>query len=265
MSVTVRVPTTLRTLTAGESSVGVGGGTLAEVRDQLAADDIKVMLVDAGGHLRPDVGDPSTAAVIDPNVPIGASARGSTNLGDQKVLYVATAVRRVGIAAPRAIAFVQVDRSGAMALADVWRTIPIVILAVLLIATPLAVAASRSVTRPLRRLADATSDIPSGSPTTLPLTGPKEVRELTGTFNAMTAELDATRRRESELLANLRHDLRTPLTVITGFAAALADGTATGDAAASAAKAIEEEAGRLERLVTEVGAVERIRSGEEQT
>jgi signal transduction histidine kinase len=90
------------------------------------------------------------------------------------------------------------------------------------------------------------------------------VRELTGTFNAMTAELDATRRREDELLANLRHDLRTPLTVITGFAAALRDGTATGAAAEAAAKAIEEEAGRLERLVGEVGAVERIRSGEEQ-
>jgi signal transduction histidine kinase len=79
----------------------------------------------------------------------------------------------------------------------------------------------------------------------------------------MTAELEATRRREDELLANLRHDLRTPLTVIAGFATALGDGTATGDAAVAAAKAIEEEAGRLERLVSEVGAVERIRSGEE--
>jgi two-component system sensor histidine kinase KdpD len=80
----------------------------------------------------------------------------------------------------------------------------------------------------------------------------------------MTAELDATRRREDDLLANLRHDLRTPLTVIAGFATALRDGTATGASAESAAKAIEEETARLERLVAEVGAVERIRSGDEQ-
>jgi signal transduction histidine kinase len=80
----------------------------------------------------------------------------------------------------------------------------------------------------------------------------------------MAGELDATRRRESELLANLRHDLRTPLTVIAGFATALRDGTARGRNAEAAAKAIEEEAGRLERLVSEVGAIERIRSGEEQ-
>ena len=54
--------------------------------------------------------------------------------------------------------------------------------------------------------------------TPLPLDGPTEVRELTDRFNAMSAELEATRKGETELLANLRHDLRTPLTVISGFA-----------------------------------------------
>jgi signal transduction histidine kinase len=77
----------------------------------------------------------------------------------------------------------------------------------------------------------------------------------------MAGQLDALRAREGELLADLRHDLRTPLTVIAGFAAALADGTATGDDAARAARAIEEEAGRLERLVGELGAIERLREG----
>jgi signal transduction histidine kinase len=78
----------------------------------------------------------------------------------------------------------------------------------------------------------------------------------------MADELGATRQREAELLANLRHDLRTPLTVIAGYATALRDGTATGPDAAKAAAAIEEEADRLARLVGEIGAIERIRSGE---
>ncbi|HTC85100.1 MAG TPA: HAMP domain-containing sensor histidine kinase, partial [Candidatus Acidoferrum sp.] len=69
------------------------------------------------------------------------------------------------------------------------------------------------------------------------------------------------RERETELLANLRHDLRTPLTVIGGFADALADGTATGDDAGRAARAIAEESARLGRLVDELGAVERLRAG----
>jgi two-component system, OmpR family, sensor kinase len=246
-------------------SIGTGQlrGTVEEERAQLASSGIDVMLVGADGRLRPIGGAPTGDPILTSDLSIGESARGSITLAGQKYLWVATGIRKVGAATPRAVAFLAADRSGALALADLGRTIPIVVVVILLIATPLALVMSRSVTRPLRRLAEATTDIPAGRAAALPLTGPKEVRELTGTFNAMTAELEATRRREDELLANLRHDLRTPLTVIAGFASALGDGTATGDAALAAAKAIEDEAGRLERLVSEVGAVERIRSGEE--
>ena len=247
-------------------SIGTGQlrGTLDEVRTQLADRNIEVMLVGADGQLRPVGGTDHGTATVDTDAAVGGTVRGSVTLDGTRYLYVATTVRKAAAAAAKAIAFLAVDRSGALALADVGRTIPIVLVVILLIAAPVAIGLSRSVTRPLQRLADATADIPAGRAVPLPLTGPREVRELTGTFNAMAAELDATRAREGELLANLRHDLRTPLTVITGFAAALADGTATGDAAVGAAHAIEVEAARLERLVAEVGAIDRIRSGEEQ-
>ena len=135
------------------------------------------------------------------------------------------------------------------------------IILVLLAGAPIAYLLARSVTGPLRRLAAASADLPSGDPQPLPLEGPTEVRDLTDRFNAMAAELTETRQRESRLLADLRHDLRTPLTVIAGFAAALADGTAVGDDAATAARAIAEEAARLERLVAELEAMERLRGG----
>ena len=238
-------------------------GVVLEVRDQLATDGIDIMLVGADGRLRPIGGGSIGPVVMEQDVAQGVQVQGTVTLEDDRYLYVATAIRRVGAAGPRAVAFLERDRSGALALADVGRAIPIVIAVILLIATPLALAVSRSVTRPLRRLAAATADIPARRTPELPLQGPSEVRELTGTFNAMAAELESTRHRESELLANLRHDLRTPLTVIAGFATALRDGTATGEAAANAARAIEEEAARLERLLQELGAVERIGSGEE--
>ncbi|MFV2062540.1 MAG: sensor histidine kinase [Chloroflexota bacterium] len=68
----------------------------------------------------------------------------------------------------------------------------------------------------------------------------------------MAAEVDATRRAEQQLLADVRHDLRTPLTVISGFSEALRDGTATGPDAERAADAISAEAARLERLLDDL-------------
>lgn len=54
MSVTVRVPTTLRTLTAGASEVSVEGATVSEVLDQLesAHPGFRDRLLDADGGLR---------------------------------------------------------------------------------------------------------------------------------------------------------------------------------------------------------------------
>jgi signal transduction histidine kinase len=77
----------------------------------------------------------------------------------------------------------------------------------------------------------------------------------------MAGELASTHVEEAQLLANLRHDLRTPLTSIGGYAEAIADGTAAGPAAVAAARTIAEETQRLERLVGELGVVERLRQG----
>ena len=54
MSVTVRVPTILRPLTSGEAEVGVDGGTLQEVLDQLEAahPGIRTRVLDDDGKLR---------------------------------------------------------------------------------------------------------------------------------------------------------------------------------------------------------------------
>jgi len=236
-------------------------GTVLEIRDRLAVRGIDVLLVGTDGSLRRLDGSVADGVLkIGADTPVGDVTRGGLTIGEIRHLYAAT-VLRTRLPGARALAFVAADRSGAQALADLWRAIPAVLLVVGLVGGVLAWLVSRWVTRPLRRLAVATAGLPGGRSEPLPLSGPTEVRDLTGTFNAMSAQLDALRARESELLADLRHDLRTPLTVIAGFAAALADGTAAGDDAARASRAIAEEASRLEQLVAELGAIERLRSG----
>jgi signal transduction histidine kinase len=243
---------------------------VTEVRDAVADSDITVhVIARGGGFVDIGAGGPDPVASIE--IPAG-SRRGDVVSGSVAYtdglphLYAATVLSEAAADAPRAVLLSTVDRSGATALRDVLRTLPILILVTLLVGIPLALALSRSVVRPLHRLRDATAELAAapGRPfEPLPLSGPAEVRDLTDRFNGMSAELVAARRRESELLANLRHDLRTPLTVISGYATALADGTATGDDAGRAARAIEDESARLERLVAELGAIERLQAGDD--
>jgi signal transduction histidine kinase len=241
---------------------------IAQIRTDVADDEITVHVLARDGSAT-DIG-PNDPAPTD-SIPISGAAKvgdtltGQARFSDGQVHdYAALVLRGPNAAAARAVLLSEVDRSGADALRDLTRTLPIVILVTVLVGAPLAVVLARSIAQPLERLGARTSQLvdptaPAGDP--LPLTGPREVRELTQRVNALADELGRTRARESELLADLRHDLRTPLTVIGGYAAALADGTATGPAADRAAAAIAEEAGRLERLVGELGAIDRLRSG----
>ena len=243
---------------------------IAQVQADVADQGITVHLLAPNGAAT-DVGpgDPAPAAPI----PIAATAKiGDTLSGQVRFAdgelhdYAALVLRGPNTVAARAILLSEIDRSGADAVRDLTRTLPLVILATLLVGTPLAVVLARSIARPLDRLADRASHLVDPAAPVLPplpLQGPAEVRALTARVNVLADELGRTRGRESELLADLRHDLRTPLTVIGGYAAALADGTATGDAAERAAAAIQEETGRLGRLVDELGAIDRLRTGTE--
>lgn len=170
------------------------------------------------------------------------------------MLYAATSVR--GPRAERtlpALVLAREDDSAALATGDLMRALTLAALVLVVIGIPLALSLSRSVTRPLRRLATATGAIASGEiPEELPTTGPIEVAEASAAFNAMAAEVGATREAQRQLLADIRHDLRTPLTVIGGFSQALRDGTATGTAADRAADAISDEAERLGRMLDDL-------------
>lgn len=240
-----------------------------EVREAVTGSGIGVHLLRADGSYV-DLGESASDARPAAPIPIPTAAvRGQTISGSatftdgRTYLFAATILRPASGTGPRALVLSRPDQSRALALADLVRALPLVLLLSAAIGLPLVLILARSVGGPLRRLADATADLPRGDHQPLPLDGPSEVQELTARFNAMAEELEAARSREAALLADLRHDLRTPLTVIGGYATALADGTATGDDAERAARAIGEEAARLERLVEELGAVERLRRGPE--
>ncbi len=234
------------------------GSRPREVLEALAADvpaDVVVTFRTAEGRLvRLGDGGPVAPVDADPSSTAGAISHGSAvDVAGRPLRYALVAVRvQAATGNARAVIVSTPDVAGDLAVRDVLRTLPVVVLVLLLVGVPIGWLLWRSVARPLRTLASATARVPAGDAPPLPLAGPTEVRELTEHFNAMTIELDRRRREETDLLQNLRHDLRTPLTVIGGFAQALGDGTATGPEATHAAEAIAEEADRLGRMLEEL-------------
>lgn len=248
-------------------------GALAELRSAAGVikaslpSDVGLYAIAGGRVVTAETGvAPVDVGVIDlSGLAVGQSAGGGLTADDgSRVLYSATVIRPAGAALGSvAIVLTSPDRSATMALRDLVRVLPFVALVIALVVGLIAWLLARSITRPLRDLAAATAAIPAAGAaiTPLPPAGPREVRELTERFNAMTAELERVRREERELLANIRHDLRTPLTVVHGFAEALRDGTASGDRVTGAAEAIAQEAARMEGLVDDLRAIDDIGTG----
>ena len=261
---------TLAVRIRGATADGEIRRVINQIRSEVVGSDVTIHLLASDGRVV-DVGlpdpAPSVAITIPDTTKIGDTLTGVAPFADgQTHDYAALVLRAPKAVGPRAVLLSQVDRSGGAALRDVGRSLPIVILITILVGAPLAILLSRSVARPLARLATRTEDLvdpAAGATAPLPLEGPREVRDLTDRVNAVAIELTRSRAREGELLADLRHDLRTPLTVIGGYASALIDGTATGEAASRAAEAIAEETARLERLVGQLGAIDRLRTGAE--
>ena len=96
---------------------------------------------------------------------------------------------------------------------------------VLLLALVVSARAFASYVRPLAGLADATTRLADGEPEVrVRAHGPRPVRDLAVSFNAMSERLDRSRASRQAMLADVTHELRTPLTVIGGGLEAMLDG-----------------------------------------
>ncbi len=121
---------------------------------------------------------------------------------------------------------------------------------------------ARWIADPLQGMVTAARQMPSDEIKLIESHGPHEVQVLTRAFNAMVARLQASQRSQREFVANVSHELKTPLTSIQGFAQALLDGTAENPSAREqAAQIIYDESGRMHRMVLGLLDLARLDSG----
>ena len=87
----------------------------------------------------------------------------------------------------------------------------------------------------------------------------KEITELNSTLNFAASELKKVDSLQKELIANISHDLRTPLTMITGYSEVMRD--LPGEMTPENIQIIIDEATRLNSLVTDLLDLSRLQSG----
>ncbi len=119
---------------------------------------------------------------------------------------------------------------------------------------------SKAITDPIAHISKSAIQLASGDySTTFPKGNYKEINDLSQTLNYAASELSKTDRLRSELIANTSHDLRTPLTMITGYAEIMRD--LPEENTPENAQIIIDESKRLTSLVNDMLDISKLESG----
>ena len=90
----------------------------------------------------------------------------------------------------------------------------------------------------------------------------EEVEELALAFNNMASLLEKSEYQRQEFVANVSHELKTPMTTIGGFIDGILDGTIEQEKEQQYLKVVSDEVKRLSRLVTGMLNMSKIEAGE---
>lgn len=122
---------------------------------------------------------------------------------------------------------------------------------------------SEKIIDPLKQMSNAAKKFAAGKfDVRVPVKGRDEVAELATAFNNMAASLANLEDMRRTFLANVSHDLRTPMTTISGFIDGIIDGAIPPEKHEYYLEVIRTEIRRLSRLVINLLDITRIQAGE---
>ncbi len=122
---------------------------------------------------------------------------------------------------------------------------------------------SERIVRPIRKVSHAAREFANGRlDVRVPVWGDDEVAELAMAFNNMANSLERNEETRRTFLANVSHDMRTPMTTIGGFIDAILDGTIPSEQYEHYLGIVSSEIKRLSRLVSTLLDISKIQAGE---
>jgi len=244
-----------------------------QMQEQADQQEVRILLLRKDGHILADTG----GDLVGRRLPLSAppqdrrrTTQGRYRVSDQEVLlYVALPLPppREAPSSGEPLLFVALgtppQRSSQM-VREITRRLLLAGGVALLLSIAVSILVSRSITRPLEQAVQATEAIAQGQyDVPLPVAGPEEVCRLADGFNRMAQEVQASRQAQRDFVANVSHELKTPLTSIQGFAQAIVEGaTADPEAQKRAAHIIYEESTRMNRLVGDLLELARMDAGQ---
>lgn len=118
--------------------------------------------------------------------------------------------------------------------------------------------------QPIREMVQATRSYAAGNfDVRMQDTGRSdEIGELAASFNNMADSLAETERQRSEFIANISHELKTPMTTIAGYTDGILDGTIPPEKERKYLQIISDESRRLSRLVRRMLDISQIQNQE---
>ena len=122
---------------------------------------------------------------------------------------------------------------------------------------------SERIIGPLKHMSRAAKSYATGNfDIRIPVEGNDEVAELAAAFNQMANGLQNLENMRRSFLANVSHDLKTPMTTIAGFIDAILSGAIPPENQTEYLERIKEEVLRLSRLVRQLLDISRIQAGD---
>ncbi len=230
--------------------------------------EIEVALLDGQGRVIAASSERLQEHRLEVKPPPGRPVRGERQTEEgERLLYVAAGVRppyEGAIVPPWTLVLAEPLRPTRQALDSLLPRLLWAGLIALAVSVVVAAMMAYSIARPLDRIAQAAEEVASGNyDQELRIDAPTEIARLARSFNSMARQVQATLRSQQDLVANVSHELKTPLTSIQGFSQALLDGTASDpEVRQRAAEIIHEEAGRMRRLVDELLDLARLEAGQ---
>lgn len=130
----------------------------------------------------------------------------------------------------------------------------------LILAFAIALLLSKKIAKPIIKMNASAKELAKGNfDATFEVKGYFEISELNDTLSYAAKELAKVEKLRRELIANISHDLRTPLTMITGYAEAICD--LPGENTVENVQIIIDEAKHLTNLVNDMLDISKLQSG----